>query len=53
MDTTIEFAMLENICKLLSILVTCDFLEFFNIYCSNIHDFASAYFAEWFLVLEK
>ena len=52
MDTTAEFAMLENIFKLLSILVTCHFLEFFNIYCSNIH-FASAYFAEWFLVLEK
>ena len=52
MDTTTEFAMLENIYKFLSILVTCHFLEFFNIYCSNIH-FASAYFAEWFLVLEK
>ena len=53
MDTTTEFTMLEKpIYKLWSVLVTCHFLAFFNIYPSNIY-FASTYFAECFSVVGK
>ena len=53
MDTTTEFTMLEKpIYKLWSVLVTCQFLAFFNIYPSNIY-FASTYFEECFSVVGK
>ena len=54
MDTTSEFTMLEKppSSTFCGILVTCHFLAFFNIYSCNIH-FASVYFAEWLLIVEK